>query len=319
MNLIRRFLDTTLPVDQRVQALMAYSSRGQNPTPLFTLCTDPQEEIRDAVATGLGRVHHRQAYDPLLSMLTDSSSQVREYVILGLGESRDSRALFPLVNYYSHQASHREKKLILIALSHLRDPRAQLFLKDLPLDKTDQQDSSFVTLQKRAYDASLHSSDFVYTFVREEAMRQKAESKKGIVLVDHLNKGRVRIQDSHSLDAIDDILTEEAKEHWKKPQTYIVDKRGRLFVGGYLNEHVDVAIGRDVIAAGEIEFEKDPHWIPTRVNNRSYGYYPDSSCLEHVVEILKKTSLYSSDLEVTSWDFHFFEEDFLRDQPFFKP
>src|SRR3989338_8780751 len=107
MNLIRRFLDTTLPVDQRVQALMAYSSRGQNPTPLFTLCTDPCEEIRDAVATGLGRVHHRQAYDPLLSMLTDSSSQVREYVILGLGESRDSRALFPLVNYYSHQASHR--------------------------------------------------------------------------------------------------------------------------------------------------------------------------------------------------------------------
>ena len=64
-------------------------------------------------------------------------------------------------------------------------------------------------------------------------------------------------------------------------------------LGGYLNEHVDVAAGRPVLAAGEAVLEERPDgtWAITAINNRSYGYMPDAASSAAVEQALRDTGI----------------------------
>ena len=61
--------------------------------------------------------------------------------------------------------------------------------------------------------------------------------------------------------------------------TFVVDRGGRLRVGPRRSEHVSLAGGEPVRAAGELRLERRAEgWVATDVSNQSTGYCPDSSC-----------------------------------------
>jgi len=99
----------------------------------------------------------------------------------------------------------------------------------------------------------------------------------------------------NDLEAIIPVLEEQRKwneKHFEKPQTYVVDLQRRFLVGVALHEHVQVAGGQDVIAAGEAYFDKDEQgWYIRELNNRSTGYYPHERCYVHVQQALKPTGI----------------------------
>jgi hypothetical protein len=97
----------------------------------------------------------------------------------------------------------------------------------------------------------------------------------------HLSRARTcighPIRSQADLQAIAPILREDLTWSSSKPQTYIVTADSVFVLGGYLNEHVEVARGEPVLAAGEATLEEQPDgtWRITALNNRSYGYMPD--------------------------------------------
>ncbi|WP_199735426.1 hypothetical protein [Corallococcus sp. AB045] len=73
------------------------------------------------------------------------------------------------------------------------------------------------------------------------------------------------------LDATPDALVEGA--------TYVVDLQGRLRLAPRRAEHVACAGGEEVLAAGEIRFQRgSPAPFVTEVSNQSTGYCPDTTC-----------------------------------------
>lgn len=61
-----------------------------------------------------------------------------------------------------------------------------------------------------------------------------------------------------------------------EPFTFIVSVNGLLWLAARRNEHVDLAGGQDVLAAGEIMFAStESTWRVLEVTNQSTGYCPD--------------------------------------------
>lgn len=86
------------------------------------------------------------------------------------------------------------------------------------------------------------------------------------------------------LQATPDALIEGA--------TYIVDLQGRLRLAPRRSEHVACAEGEDVLAAGEIRFQRDTHGVTVaEVSNQSTGYCPDTTCWTAVERALAHAGL----------------------------
>jgi hypothetical protein len=76
------------------------------------------------------------------------------------------------------------------------------------------------------------------------------------------------------------------------PFTYVVTLDGGLRVAPRGREHVACAEGRDVLGAGEIQFELDgASWIVTEISNQSTGYCPDLDSWPAVARALHRAGL----------------------------
>ncbi len=126
---------------------------------------------------------------------------------------------------------------------------------------------------------------FTYTYIGKDEDKENAKQFSGR-----------EIQKQTDIQSLDTILEEEVewgKNHFEKPQTYVVNRQGNFLLGGDLHEHVQVASGEDILAAGEAYLTKQENglWSIREMNNRSNGYYPHSSCLVHVKKSLEKTGI----------------------------
>jgi hypothetical protein len=121
-----------------------------------------------------------------------------------------------------------------------------------------------------------------YHFLGEPARRRKAEAQSG-----HPIRGQADLQ------ALAPVLREDRTWSFEKPQTYVVSEEGVFILGGQINEHVDAAGGRAVLAAGEAVLEEQPDgtWAIAALNNRSYGYMPGPECWPAVERALRDTGI----------------------------
>lgn len=83
------------------------------------------------------------------------------------------------------------------------------------------------------------------------------------------------------------VRTREDLERWVESQpeaahdfevvaAFVVDAEGALWIGDRHSEHVVLAQGGDVLAAGEVTFRKEgPEWEAGEVTNQSTGYCPE--------------------------------------------
>ena len=236
-------------------------------------------------------------------MLKDPEIHVRGDAILAMGESGDSRFTFLLFNYYP-VALYEEQKRILLAFDSLKDPRAKCFLK-----KFIKEDSDIGSLARTAYNSCSSNTLFSYTFAGREDLLEYSRSREG----------RILVKSSSNLDENLGILEEHG---WERPQTYVIDLDNNLFIGGLLDEHVDVARGKKVLAAGEINF----FWIKNEwhveyANNRSNGYYPDSSSFLHLKNALIEARIKYPDNKFTEvfpkYEHGYCDNEFLQFQPFY--
>jgi len=238
---------------------------------------------RSDAAIKLGQTKDRNAFSRLVKMTTDSEPYVIGDAILALGLLQDSRAYFVLANLFSRandlfrDNAYGMKKRVLNAFGENQDPRAKdlaiYALKDFALEEIAKD-----TLQK----INSRTKPFVYSYVGEEERRQTAE----------MNYHRFIIRDYEDLEKAIPLIEKEKNGHPSRPQTYIITTDNRMFIGGDVHEHVDVAQGEDILAAGEAFFEKyNGKWIIEKINNRSYGYFPDKTCYSEVKKTLENSGI----------------------------
>ncbi|AKF86511.1 hypothetical protein MFUL124B02_28220 [Myxococcus fulvus 124B02] len=83
-------------------------------------------------------------------------------------------------------------------------------------------------------------------------------------------------------------------EAFDEGATYVVDLRGRLCLAPRRSEHVACADGEEVLAAGEIRFQRDGGQpAVAEVSNLSTGYCPDVTCWAAVARALAPLGLQS--------------------------
>jgi hypothetical protein len=125
-----------------------------------------------------------------------------------------------------------------------------------------------------------------YHFLGEPARRREAEARGGHP-----------IRSQSDLQVLTPVLREDRTWSFEKPQTYVVSAEGVFVLGGSINEHVDAAGGRPVLAAGEAMLEEQPDgtWAITALNNRSYGYMPGPESWAAVDRALQTTGIYYPD------------------------
>ncbi len=262
---------------------------------------DTNSYMRSVAARCLGIMKTREAYSHLLRLMADHELYVRCDTILAMGESQDSRFTFPLINYY-HSANYEEHKRIMIALSALKDPRAVCFLQDII-----KRDDDIGELAREAYSACFNSEGFNYTFAGRDDLFADAKGRESRVLLDSCY---VLEEDLQALaDPSSRLLS------------YIVDKHG-MFIGGLRDEHVFLARGGKVLSAGEISFSevRSNEWAADYINNRSNGYYPDSSSFISVKKALEGAGISCGDRFTEVFPrCGFCDPEFLQDKPFYLP
>ena len=257
-------------------------------TPLETLLDlathhDPYQ--RCEAAQLLGRSGSTEAFLPLVKLGFDSDPVVRQDAITGLGRSCDSRAYFFLAAYFQRAPKmDREhaielQRRIVQSFQASRDPRSEALLEVAACQQKLKGLAQYTLGRLRS-----NTRLFLYTAHVSDERRKEAAQYAGIPL-----------STARDLDALLPILEEDrqwAQEHFDRPQTYVVDAQRRFVIGGRIQEHVDVAGGRRVLAAGEAFFDRDDlGWYVREMNNRSYGYYPHEGCYVHVHQALRQTGL----------------------------
>lgn len=185
----------------------------------------------------------------------------------------DSRSLIFLIKRYQEE-NYETKKKILYALINLGDPRSLDFLRGI---------SNKNFLKKLASDAinfSLNNIDYEYEFCERKGLYLASKNKEGYI---------IRTYDD--VLSIEKHLIEDLTYRQLKPQTYVVI--GTDFIlGGELNEHVEVASGRRVKAAGEAGFiYEEGKWQISSLNNRSYGYLPAKATEVHTINALNRIGI----------------------------
>src|SRR5262245_2322435 len=89
--------------------------------------------------------------------------------------------------------------------------------------------------------------------------------------------------------ALDAWLATRDRTELKEPFTYVVALSGSLRVAPRRSEHLAAAEGADVLAAGEVTFDRDASgWTVTDVSNHSTGYCPDLDSWEAVAIALDR-------------------------------
>ena len=271
MSTLKQILDKNVDPQTRGSLLLREaSSRNLKLEDVATLIEEDLAYLRSAVALALAHFPDDRAAYPLLSrFLEDPDEYVRCDAILAMGQTKNSRFTFPLINYFNHRADHHERERIIIALYSFQDPRATAFLEEHLQDS-----NHFAELVKKAHRSCRNNSDFSYTFAGSDEMWKNALSREGRIFLG-------------SSEIFDKAFPQMEEYGLDRPQTYVVDQRG-MWIGGLIGEHVDVARGKKVLAAGEIIFTNEQRWKVEYVNNRSNGYYPDPSSFAHVAGAFKE-------------------------------
>jgi len=95
-----------------------------------------------------------------------------------------------------------------------------------------------------------------------------------------------------ALDApatLGDWLGRLDREERSEPFTFVVALDGMLRLGPRRSEHVTLAGGRDVLAAGELGFAPaEEGWSVAEATNQSTGYCPDPDCWPAVSRALDR-------------------------------
>jgi hypothetical protein len=77
----------------------------------------------------------------------------------------------------------------------------------------------------------------------------------------------------------DQWITNQDSRDLDEPFTFIVDLNGTLHLAPRRTEHVQLANGQDVLAAGEVQFtQHGSRWVVQEISNQSTGYCPDIDC-----------------------------------------
>src|SRR3989339_299297 len=197
----------------------------------------------------------REIFSALLPLTFDSEQFVRRDALISLGISQDSRAYFFLAYYFSFAEENFPKE------------------ECLELQKS-------ILFSFRA-----NKDPRALELIQKEEDRKNAEAFQGKVITSQVD-----------LQSLDSILEEDfqwGKEHFERPQSYVVTLQGDFLLGGRLPEHVQVASGQDVLAAGEAYMEKNTEglWRIRELNNRSLGYYPHAGSFIHVKHALSQTDI----------------------------
>jgi len=260
---------------------------------------------RSTAAQAIGKKGGRQAYTYLIQLMKDADEGVKETAIIATAQTKDSRFIFPLANLYN-QGDYKTKKAVITALKHLKDPRAIDFLEELQ-----EENATLRTRIKECIQEQDSTKRFEYTFIGTEKEREKAKQKKKFRLPLH------KPEDLHPLAIYLENVIRKSIESYG-PLTYIVNENGKLYIGGLTEEHVEVARGDNVLAAGEINVNIDRgKWKITKINNSSNGYFPARTSFRIIHSLLdhlgfkhpgKFTYLHPRE--------GFFSDDFLRMFPF---
>ncbi len=227
----------------------------------------------------LGYVDDRRVYPVLADALSDEG--LRPDVVLALAELRDCRATFPLINLFGLSEDRPEvQQRIIQCLYSTGDPRAAAFLDNY----LSREGAAFLDIAETALSACRGNVNFPYRFSgQEDAYAQAVLKPKGI-----------SVSNACLTEARDVLKENEEGFPDRRPQTYVILKRKAMLIGGFVNEHVDVAKGRDVLAAGEVIFdERNPgEWEATYINNRSNGYYPDPVSFHWVQKFFARSDVH---------------------------
>src|SRR3989344_4765430 len=271
MSILEQILDKNEDPQRRGRLLLKEASSGRlKPHTIEEVMNEDSEYLRSSAALALAYFpDDRTAYPLFMRLLEDDSFYVRGDAILAMGKTANSRFTFALINYFKNRANHHERERIMMALALSKDPRATAFLQEHLDDH-----NHFAQLVRNAYDHCKNNASFVYAFAGSDQLW------KGSLHI----QGRIFLGSPHILDT---ALSQIRRYGLDRPQTYIVDERG-MWIGGLIGEHVDVARGKKVLAAGEIIFTNEQRWKVEYVNNRSNGYYPDPSSFAHVAGAFKE-------------------------------
>ena len=86
--------------------------------------------------------------------------------------------------------------------------------------------------------------------------------------------------------------------------TFIIDLEERLWIADRRSEHVGCADGQDVLAAGEITFERrDRRVSVAEITNQSTGYCPELSTWSVVASVLSRLGIAHPPRYTTAFEF----------------
>ncbi len=200
------------------------------------------------------------------------------YIINALGRLSDSRAFFPVAFTFQRTGNIDVKKRCLQYFVHSCDPRAQDILEEY----MHRDDAIFTPIAQHALTACSDPDNFLYSYLGSNENLLRAKSIPG----------RIEVNPKNILSNWDVIQENSQSCDATKPQTYIILPDKTMYVGGLVNEHVDVAQGSDVLAAGEIIFRRDQNMcLVEYLNNRSNGYLPHAHSFKIVKEVLESTNI----------------------------
>ncbi|XVU21699.1 hypothetical protein ACQPZJ_31055 [Actinoplanes sp. CA-054009] len=95
-----------------------------------------------------------------------------------------------------------------------------------------------------------------------------------------------------SATLLGDWLAGRGSADLEEPLTFVVTLNGDLKLAPRRSEHVALAVGQDLLAAGEMMFARDASgWRVLEVSNQSTGYCPDPDCWPAVREALDRLGI----------------------------
>lgn len=248
---------------------------------------DKESYVWSSAIIALGNIGGRPAYDIWLKLLENENKKIVEKAIFAAGDLKDSRCIFPLANIYLHNNDSQLRFAVINTLEAMHDPRG---IELLPVLLEQEKDEKLKDAIENCMKSQDYSNPFLYTFNGPEEKRLLAME----------NDFRILVRKETDLVKLKDIPYDQLR--WELPhtqigpQTYIIDANQRLYIGGHVEEHVKVAKGADVLAAGElwidIDYDADTtEWSICDINNRSYGYYPAANSYSVVKPVLEKTGI----------------------------
>jgi hypothetical protein len=88
------------------------------------------------------------------------------------------------------------------------------------------------------------------------------------------------------------------------PATFIIDTSEQLWVADRHSEHVACANGQNVLAAGEMIFERhDSQILVAEVTNQSTGYCPEPECWEVIAGVLDRLEISRPECLTVAFEF----------------